>query len=139
MCPEGKGTFREIVEKHPSLSFAELVDALLIAKEIKISTLANQTGYDRKTITRICQNECMPHKKTVLTMGVAFGLNLVEMYYFLFKTGYTLCPTIPLDSIYIRVIQKVGGSGKKRIDKCIEELKTNGVKKKNLLWGDTKN
>lgn len=115
------------METHPNLNFAELVDGLCRAKNIKKGELAHIIGYDRKIVTKIGTGY-IPPKPTVIAMGTALGLNIAQMKLFIQFAGYILCPIIPEDAAYIEVITKIGRSGSRRIDECNEVLKKKGFK-----------
>lgn len=76
---------KRIVENHPNLTFARLVDGIIQAKGIKICELAEAIGCNPKTITRICNGYYHPPKHKVISIGLALGLNINEMNMFLLE------------------------------------------------------
>ena len=78
---------KRIVENHPNLTFARLVDGIIHAKGIKIRELAKAVGCNRRTITRICNGDNIPKKETAIAIGIAVGLNINQMNIFLFFCG----------------------------------------------------
>lgn len=120
------------MKEHPRFTFANLVDVIINAKGVKVSELCGQTGYNKTTIHNIRYKGHIPEKKTVITLGIALGLNLEQMEVFLFKAGYVFCPSIENDVKYMSVIMKFG-SGNSRIIDCNIELDNLGLKDSELL------
>lgn len=96
-----------------------------------------RTGYDRKLMARI-RNGHIPEKETVITLGVALGLNIEEMRMFLGYAGYLLSPTIQIDKYYVEIIESVGGKCPDRVDLCNEMLCAKNVEKKYLLGSESR-
>ena len=128
---------KRIVENHPDLTFARLVDGIIQAKDIKICELAEAIGCDPKTIRRICNGCYHPPKHKVISIGLALGLNINEMNMFLLYAGYSLMPTSPDDKYYEYVIRQNKGSGISRIIDCNIEFANIGKDK--LIFGKYKN
>lgn len=104
---------------------------------MKIGEFAEVIGYNRKTFTRIFNGNHVD-KKTVISIGVAFGLNFEHMQMFLDLQGYALTPTIPLEEKYIEVIQKINGRGGKRIAECNIALIELGIEEQYLFGNFTR-
>ena len=102
-----------------------MVDGLLEEKKMSIKSLAEAVGCDRATIRRN-RDGTNKKKAVIISMGIALGLNLSEMYYFLYYAGLTLCPAIPVEKCYISAIESTKGFGLSRVTKCNEFLFENG-------------
>lgn len=121
------------MEDHPNFNFAKLVDGILRAKKITRTNLGQRTGFERKTFYRIIVRGEIPPKKTVITLGVALGLNLEQMHIFLYYAGYLFSSVIEVDQYYVELIHKFGGEGYDRIDRINEQLELRKVEEKHLL------
>ena len=102
-----------------------MVDGLLEEKKMSANSLAEAVGCDRATIRRN-RDGTNTKKAIIVSMGIALGLNLNEMYYFLFYAGITLCPAIPVEKCYISAIENTKGFGLSRVKKCNDILFDNG-------------
>ena len=109
----------------PNLTFQSLVDGLIEEKKMCVNSLAEAVGCDRATIRRN-RDGTNKKKAIIVSMGIALGLNLSEMYYFLYYAGITLCPAIPVDKCYISAIETTKGFGLSRVKRCNEILFDNG-------------
>ena len=121
------------MENHPNLNFARLFDGILRAKNITHEDLEARTGYSRKTFSNIINKEHIPKKKTVITIGIALGLNIEQMHVFLYYAGYVLSVAIRVDNYYIEVIKEIKEDTIARVVQCNDKLKLKKLNKRYLL------
>lgn len=127
-----KEKIEQIAKSDANFTFARLVDGTLIAKGIKRYEFAQQVGCATKTISRICNGDKM-EKKVAIAIGIVLGLCAVDIDKLIYLQGYALSPVISPDKQYIEVIDKISGSGAKRLCDCNEELRNLRVMDKDLL------
>lgn len=95
--------------------------------------LAYITGYDRSMFTRI-RNGYIPPKKTVISLGIALGLNINEMEEFLYYAGYVFSEKVPIDVLYRKTINQVNEKNLVlRFDECNDVLRAEKVGERYLL------